>query len=768
MFVAAFAEVRKRLRLLDPAHVREWNTKQVVNWTTFTGIDRRLVRSFEQQKTDGSGLLQLQSLSAQVAMLVLDIDGSFTPQAPQKPSTPMPSLDQTHSIGLPTSPRPPLQRAVSAGASTLQRLSRERYGETPAITEEAAFEQIDEPSMLGVEQDIPPPHTCEEGEHCQTFIDRQELLNNLRDQYDVEIDDNHSGPIVLVNQSGRITVVDAASPVPVHPLWSVQTVPLSPCSAKSPVRQSLQEADMMWLGRRDPQEAVSAYLDAQLQQASPSQHAPRLLRSVTAPSPPIFSTLEAARPMAVTPALASSILHPEVPLYTASTTHDASDPFVSHPGPVTWSTYQRPSLAISTHGHAASLSSGSALSPIKRPGEPLSFTRSLSNSPIASRTPVTPVAQTLASLSGSPLGLTQHSSSGRRPSIIARSRSESPLAPRTPVTPASQVLAPVFESTFGLAQNTVSGGKPSVVTRSRSESPLASRVPAIERSGSASSRLGLPTLAELSLRDTLPPPNVSLTSQSPPRFSPLRSARSSLDLRPRAFRSATAPTTPSRASLDDTQPIIPINDWSPSRRPRRSQSFNTRTILSTVDERNHSLNQLEILPEVGAARSNPAASTATGPEVAYSGWMRQRKTRLLRHEWVLRFYRLTGTLLTVHTSDAHVHATPLKTYDIFEHSITSEGPATRTKLNVWMKRLKLSAPPPEDRPFNFEVVPNVFMLGPQDQTQGTRRLKVRYFTVDSNEVRQDWLRYVMHATNDRRLVEGIVTRVNGEDWTERE
>jgi len=809
MFIAAFARVKKILRYLDPAHVREWDTEQVVRWTKFEGVDERLVRGFELQKTDGSGLLRLQTLSVPVAMLVLDIDGSFHAQAPQKSSTPLPIMGETHTAGSPSSSRPRLQRAVSAETTTLRRLSRERYQETPTVTAGPIFGQEDEPSLLGVQQEIPPPHWCDDGERCQTFIDRRDLLNNLREQYNVPIKDDLSGPVTFVNHAGKTIIVDASSPVPIHPLWSLQTVPLSPCSAKSPVRQSLQEADMMWLGRRDKQEGVAAYLDAQMQQAGPSQHAPRLLRSVTAPSPSVFSTPEDARPGSETPVSASSKLKSTVPTSTSSTAHAEMDPFVSHPAPATWSTYRRPTLAISTQGHAASLSSGSPLSPIKRPGEPLSFTRSLSNSPLASRTPVTPATQSLASLSGSPTGLALHSSSGRRPPANSRSRSESPLASREPVTPvstalaplsespvglaqnimsrgrpsgvtqsrsafplasrtpvplAAQVLAPVLASTHGLSQTTMSGGRPSGINRSQSASPLASRAAPVERTGSASARLELPTLRELSLRDTLPPPDVSVTSRSPPRFSPLRSARSSLDLRPRAWRSATAPTTPFRASLDDTRPIIPINDWSPSRRPRRSQSFNARTALATVEERTHSINPLEALPRLEYAQSHPAGSTATGPEIAYEGWMRQRKTKLLRHEWILRYYRLSGTLLTVHASDLPVHAAPLKAYDIYEHSVTMNGAATRMKLNVWMKRLKLSATP-EDMPFVFELIPNTFMLGPQDQRQGARPLKVRYFAVDSNEARADWARNLTHATNDRNLEQGHETGINGEVWT---
>jgi len=186
-----------------------------------------------------------------------------------------------------------------------------------------------------------------------------------------------------------------------------------------------------------------------------------------------------------------------------------------------------------------------------------------------------------------------------------------------------------------------------------------------------------------------------------------------------------------------------------------------------VEERNHSINELEALSDLRPSQSNPATSTSIGPEVTYAGWMRQRKIRLLRHDWVLRFYRLSGTLLTVHASDLPVHATPLKTYDIYEYSVTSQGAATRTKLNSWMKRLKLSATP-EDRPFVFELLPNTFMLGPEHQKQGSKPQKVRYFAVDSNEAMADWMRYVMHATMDRRLGEGHGTRMNDEDWTPRE
>jgi len=184
-----------------------------------------------------------------------------------------------------------------------------------------------------------------------------------------------------------------------------------------------------------------------------------------------------------------------------------------------------------------------------------------------------------------------------------------------------------------------------------------------------------------------------------------------------------------------------------------------------VDERSNSINPLETLQEMGPAHANPTDAPAARPEVAYEGWMRQRKTKLLRHEWILRYYRLIRTLLTVHTSDLPVHATPLKTYDIYEYSVTSQGAATRSKLNTWMKRLKLSATP-EDMPFVFELIPNTFML--REDQRPSKPQKVRYFAVHSNEAKAEWMKYVIHATNDRRLEEGHVTNTNGEMWTLRE
>ena len=82
-----------------------------------------------------------------------------------------------------------------------------------------------------------------------------------------------------------------------------------------------------------------------------------------------------------------------------------------------------------------------------------------------------------------------------------------------------------------------------------------------------------------------------------------------------------------------------------------------------------------------------------------------------------------------------------------------------------MKRLKLSATP-EDMSFLFELIPNTFML--REDQRPSKPQKVRYFAVDSNEVKAEWMKFVIHATNDRRLEEGHVTNTNGEMWTLRE
>ena len=72
----------------------------------------------------------------------------------------------------------------------------------------------------------------------------------------------------------------------------------------------------------------------------------------------------------------------------------------------------------------------------------------------------------------------------------------------------------------------------------------------------------------------------------------------------------------------------------------------------------------------------------------HAGWMRKRKTRLLRHEWTPAHFRLTGTQLAMHR-DEHPSSTALSTIDVDDYAVACSAIASG-KLAAKLKALKIT------------------------------------------------------------------------------
>lgn len=152
------------------------------------------------------------------------------------------------------------------------------------------------------------------------------------------------------------------------------------------------------------------------------------------------------------------------------------------------------------------------------------------------------------------------------------------------------------------------------------------------------------------------------------------------------------------------------------------------------------------------------------PNVNHYGWMKKRKTKLLRHEWHEHHFRLAGAQLAMHSTD-NPSSSALDTLNIDEYAVACSSVASN-KLASKLKALKLSSEKDgkgrEDAKFLFQLVPTA-----EDGTEkgALRRAvegaKTHHFAVRSRDERIDWMRELMLAKALRAKKEGYAVEVNG-------
>jgi hypothetical protein len=154
---------------------------------------------------------------------------------------------------------------------------------------------------------------------------------------------------------------------------------------------------------------------------------------------------------------------------------------------------------------------------------------------------------------------------------------------------------------------------------------------------------------------------------------------------------------------------------------------------------------------------NVAASSVTSisqydqryTNVMHSGWMKKRKTRLLRHEWNEHHFRLTDKAqLTMHKNDIS-ESSPLESLNIDDYSVACSSLASN-KLSAKLKALRMqnntgnkdSATQAKDAAFSFQLVPG-------SKKGGAAEKKTHHFAVKTRDQRLDWMRELMLAKAQR-------------------
>ena len=321
---------------------------------------------------------------------------------------------------------------------------------------------------------------------------------------------------------------------------------------------------------------------------------------------------------------------------------------------------------------------------------------------------------------------------------IPRSQSAGPQMHRSTITsPQTAGVTP----TPGMYICRSATASPANICRSATASPGA-RAEQIYRIGSPASVIDVPAI-------TVGPPAAPLsrdTSQSVPP---------NMQFRPQAplsrAKSRTDPTHWRRPSMA----LPPVQeDHVYESRPSISTSCST----GSIPTRSSSVRD-------PAKHSPVTRDFGYGPDCSHSGWMRKRKTKMLRHEWTDSHFRLKGTQLTQHSS-ARLSAEVKDSINVDDYAVACSSVASNNKLSSAFKALAISKGAESKKEvqdataFAFQLVPST-----KEGEERKKRMegKTHHFAVKTKDERIDWMRELMLAKAREQKGKGFEVEVNGKE-----
>ncbi|KFY06078.1 hypothetical protein V491_08870, partial [Pseudogymnoascus sp. VKM F-3775] len=155
-------------------------------------------------------------------------------------------------------------------------------------------------------------------------------------------------------------------------------------------------------------------------------------------------------------------------------------------------------------------------------------------------------------------------------------------------------------------------------------------------------------------------------------------------------------------------------------------------------------------------------------DLGHAGWMRKRKTRMLRHEWHEHHFTLRGTRLAMHKDERALEV--LESIDVDDYAVACSSLAS-SKINTAFKAMNIKLGKKEEEgAFAFQLIPaavekaeklrknresGLFGGGEKD------KVKTHHFAVKSRDERIDWMRELMLAKALKQKSEGFEINVNG-------
>ena len=226
-------------------------------------------------------------------------------------------------------------------------------------------------------------------------------------------------------------------------------------------------------------------------------------------------------------------------------------------------------------------------------------------------------------------------------------------------TPASEMDVPVTAVDLGPISRNASQSVPPNMQYSNSTNVASPNT----RNASRRPSFAMPALAE---DKVFSPQNVRLP-QPPSTLSRANTQRST---RSNSSNAGTAAATAATAAVTTAQNVL-------RRASNRRSSSSTST--SSAAQQQQPAQQADQTQSQQYQYSN----------TQHAGWMRKRRTRLLRHEWTPAHFRLTGTQLAMHR-DEHPTSEALSTIDVDDYAVACSAIASG-KLAAKLKALKFTA-----------------------------------------------------------------------------
>ncbi|KAH0552859.1 hypothetical protein GP486_006940 [Trichoglossum hirsutum] len=186
--------------------------------------------------------------------------------------------------------------------------------------------------------------------------------------------------------------------------------------------------------------------------------------------------------------------------------------------------------------------------------------------------------------------------------------------------------------------------------------------------------------------------------------------------------------------------------------PTRRPSF----AMAKVDE-NRVWQPFEFASPVDDLGNHEETPRASPNGANHAGWMKKRKTRLLRHEWHEHHFRLNGTRLAMHKDERTTDE--LDHIDVDDFAVACSSLASNTKLAAAFKSMKLSGKKKDgdETAFSFQLIPAPDKRGAKQVANG----KTHHFAVKTRDQRIDWMRELMLAKALKQKSEGYEINVNG-------
>ena len=229
-------------------------------------------------------------------------------------------------------------------------------------------------------------------------------------------------------------------------------------------------------------------------------------------------------------------------------------------------------------------------------------------------------------------------------------------------------------------------------------------------------------------------------------------------------------------AVKENEVFSPVSDDS-NRRPSRSSRTESAPSIST---RKTSTDSTSSSTTSNKARDPAHHSPQTqhfgyGEDCSHAGWMRKRKTKLLRHEWQDAHFRLNGTQLAMHSS-ARPNAAALDTIDVDNYAVACSTAPSSSKLSAAFKTLHLrsdsskgsGAAGADPAPFAFQLVPNRENFGAGASSAAVGKSgssgngKTHHFAVKQKDERIDWMRELMLAKALQQKGKGYEVEVYGD------